>query len=128
MSGEHGVGGQRSVDWTSVILTGSYVNSDGTAASGWITFESSKQVIFASQQVVTPIVINATLATNGYLYQELPCTDDAQLNTTDWYYIVTEHFPNGRPPYKIQVTGGDTLASGHQVPLRSLESITKVAL
>jgi hypothetical protein len=123
-----GLGGQRSADWTSVILTSSYVNSDGTAATGWVTFEPSKTVVFGGNQVVAPIIVNAVLAANGALYQELPCTDDAQLSTTDWYYIVTEHVPNGRAPYKIQITAGDTLASGHQVPLRSLESITKVAL
>lgn len=40
---------------------------------------------------------------SGFLSVQLPSTNDPDLNVTGWGYLVTEHIPNGRPPYTIEV-------------------------
>lgn len=88
--------------WTTVTVTGTFKNHDGTPASGWVTF-AARQTVTISGQVVLPKTITGVLDGSGYLSVQVPSTTDPDLSATGWAYLVTEHMPNGRPPYLLEV-------------------------
>lgn len=88
--------------WTEVQIFGTYTNRDGTAATGWITFES-RQIVTVDGVTVVPKKITAELDGTGYFSALIPSTDDPDLSVTGWAYLVTEHVADARPPYLIEV-------------------------
>ena len=89
-------------NWTLVPVTGTFTLRNGTPASGWVTFES-QQIVSIGGQVIVPKTLTAYLDGTGSIAINLPSTNDPELSVTGWAYSVTEHIPDGRPPYLLEV-------------------------
>jgi len=82
-------------DLTTITVTDTYINADGTFASGTVTFTPTSQLQDATGEVVvTASTITATVnATRGTFSVVLPCTDNADLTPSPWAYTVVINVP-----------------------------------
>lgn len=67
-----------------------------------MTFES-RQVVTIGGQIIVPKTITAVLDGTGSIAIDLPSTNDPDLSVTGWAYLVTEHLPDARPPFLLEV-------------------------
>jgi hypothetical protein len=91
--------------WSTVIVTGTYTNHDGTPATGWVTFDS-QQVVTVGGVVVIPKTITVKLDGTGKISVAIPSTTDPAISVTGWAYTVTERVVTGRAPYLLEVPYG----------------------
>lgn len=54
-------------------------------------------------QIIVPKTITAVLDGTGSISIAVPSTNDPDLSVTGWAYLVTEHIPDARSPYLIEV-------------------------
>ena len=86
-----------------------YLSTDGRRLRGKVTFTPSVTLYDDSNNIVLlPRPIEAFPDDDGLVSIDLPITDDADHNPTDWHYVVVEDFENGpsRQRYWIQVPDG----------------------
>ena len=85
--------------WTTVPVTGTFLDLQGNPCTGYIEFCSS-QTLVIDGQVVVPAKIRAELDANGHIAVMLPATDDPDLAPyTGWVYTVRERtLPSHRRP------------------------------
>lgn len=75
---------------------GKYTGLDGNPISGSITFICPVLLTDSAEDVfVVPVPLTIELDANGEFTKALPCTDDTDLNPTNWRYTVKETFNQG---------------------------------
>lgn len=80
-------------DITKVAVTGTYVDTTGTALTGTVTFLAQARFTdTTSNTAVLPAPIVATLDASGAISVQIPATDDSDTTPVDWQYLVTESF------------------------------------
>lgn len=89
--------------WTKITVTGTYLNLDGTPATGTVHFTPKAESLAVDSTVVLPTPLVATLDAAGSFSVELPSTTDPDLAVTGWHYRVLERVPNGRDPFYMAV-------------------------
>lgn len=89
--------------WTRITVSGTYLNFDGTPATGTVHFTPKAESLAIDERVVLPTPVVATLDASGSFSVQLPATDDPDLAVTGWAYRVVERVPRGRDPFYIQV-------------------------
>jgi hypothetical protein len=103
--------------WTTVPITGTFLDYNGNPATGEVWFES-KQIVVVDGKVIVPLKITATLNSSGSISLSLPSTNDPNLNITGWAYKVTENIsPPGRNSYYIFVPYDSTGIDLAQAPV-----------
>jgi hypothetical protein len=87
---------------TTVTLTGSYVDFEGTPIEGQIRFSIAEVLRNGTDdQMVAPSSVVVPL-TNGSFSVSLPATNDPDVIPNPFVYTVEESFPNGRS-YEISI-------------------------
>jgi len=87
---------------TTVTLTGSYVDFEGTPIEGQIRFSIAEVLRNGTDdQMVAPSSVVVPL-TNGSFSVSLPATNDPDVVPNPFVYTVEESFPNGRS-YEISI-------------------------
>ena len=74
---------------TLVTLVATYINVDGSPASGSVSF-ALNQVLTGAAVFIEPQTITVTLSGSGTLSVVLPATDNTQYTPNSWTYTVTE--------------------------------------
>jgi hypothetical protein len=78
-------------NWATIPVAGRYVLSDGTAASGTVTFSFTPYLRNADEDVViVPKPVQVVLDSNGAFATTLPATDDPDVDP-QFHYTVTEN-------------------------------------
>jgi hypothetical protein len=80
---------------STVTVTATYVHTDGTPASGTVTFTPTGDTWLADATgpaVVLPTTVTATLDASGTMSVVLPATDDPDVAPTGYTYDVVETF------------------------------------
>jgi len=79
------------VDLTTVIVTGTWLNLDGSFASGTVTFQGQYTLSNLTDDTFVIIdKIEATLDASGHISVVLPVADDPQWFPQGWTYAITE--------------------------------------
>ena len=87
---------------TTVALTGSYVDFEGTAIEGQVRFSISEVLRNGTDdQMVAPSSVVVPLSSGSFTVT-LPATNDPDVVPNPFVYSVEESFPNGRS-YEISV-------------------------
>jgi hypothetical protein len=87
---------------TTVTLTGSYVNFEGTAVEGQVRFSIGEVLRNGTDdQMVAPSSVVVPLS-SGSFSVSLPATNDPDVVPNPFVYTVEESFPNGRT-YEISI-------------------------
>lgn len=74
---------------TTITVTGTYTNADGSAATGSVSFTPTTAVTDAAGRVIIPAAsITAALSGTGSFSITLPCTDNTALNPIGWAWNV----------------------------------------
>lgn len=82
---------------STVTITGSYTNYDGTPVSGSVTFRTDQVIVSASaNEMILPTTVEVQLNASGDFSVVLPATDDPDYTPTNFVYRVTENFVGGR--------------------------------
>jgi hypothetical protein len=117
-----------------VSVVGTYVNLDGSAAAGTVTFtpNTAAGTFFkdtGADVIILPVKFSATLDANGHLSITLPATDDPDESPNGWTYTVTESFATGQRTYSIAVpSSSGTLDLVNAAPTQSVTaSVVMVA-
>jgi len=94
-----------------ITVTGTYVDFNGVAMSGSVTFTPPAELIdVAGTTFLSPGPITEQLDSNGHFSVVLPCTDNANLAPQGWVYIVTENVRGLRSyPLTLPHTLGSTV-------------------
>lgn len=75
-----------------ITVTGTYVDFNGTAMTGSITFTPPAELLDATgTTILSPGPVTILLDSNGHFSTVLPTTDNANLLPQGWVYIVTEN-------------------------------------
>ena len=94
------------VDLETVTVTGTYVDLQGNAISGSVTFTPQTIIKDTDQnQIIINNVISVTLDANGSFSVVLPVTDDSDVVPQPFSYEVEEVFSGGRS-FVITLPGG----------------------
>ena len=94
------------VDLETVTVTGTYVDLQGNAISGSVTFTPQTIIKDTDQnQIIVNNVVSVTLDTNGSFSVVLPVTDDSDVVPQPFAYEVEEVFSGGRS-FVITLPGG----------------------
>lgn len=91
------------------IVTGSYINQDGSYASGQITFQAQVDGFLsdsASSLVIVPTTFWVSLDASGHFTIDLPASNDPNVLPTGFTYVVIEALSTGRRTYSIAVEVG----------------------
>lgn len=93
------------VDYDTVPVRGRYVYLDGTPATGQIRFTGKVIVTSgATDTIIVPTSITATLDASGGFTVNLPATDDPDVLPNGWTYTVEEKLtPGGTRTFDIDV-------------------------
>ncbi|MFI0406571.1 hypothetical protein [Actinomadura sp. 3N508] len=94
------------VNISKVTVSGTYLQLDGTAAVGSVTFATKQGVVDGTGNVLLPRGgIVKQLDAGGAFTVDLPATDDSDLLPTDFTYLVTEQLttPQSTRSYEIQL-------------------------
>lgn len=84
-------------DLTTITLTGTYVDIQGTPISGSVTFTPQSIIKDTDQnQIIVNQTLTATLNANGEFSIVLPITDDTDITPQPFAYAVEEVFTGGR--------------------------------
>jgi len=91
-------------DLTLITVTGTYANITGSPLSGQVNFSLATPVEDSTGKLIfnaftQPVPLNS----NGQMSIVLPCTDNADLNPTNFSYLVTEVIPGLGRSYWIQL-------------------------
>lgn len=74
---------------TTITVTGTYTNPDGSAASGKVSFTPSVAVVDGTGKVIIPAsTISVTLSGSGTFSVVLPCTDNSALSPSNWTWNI----------------------------------------
>lgn len=90
-------------------VTGSYINQDGSYASGQITFQAEVDGFLSdstSSLVIIPTTFWVSLDATGHFTLDLPATDDPNVLPSGFTYTVTEALSTGHRTYSIAVAVG----------------------
>jgi len=94
------------VDLETVTVTGTYVDLQGNAISGSVTFKPQTIIKDTDQnQIIVNNLISDTLDANGSFSLVLPVTDDSDVVPQPFAYEVEEVFSGGRS-FVITLPGG----------------------
>jgi hypothetical protein len=77
-------------DVTLVTIRGTYLNPDGSPASGRIRLAPSTQLLDSEDEAILTVPIRVFLIA-GEFTLELPATDNESLTPADWSYVATEN-------------------------------------
>lgn len=84
------------VDYDTVPVRGRYVYLDGTPATGQLRFTGKVIVTSgATDTIIVPTSITATLDASGQFTANVPATDDPDVQPNGWTYTVEEKLTNG---------------------------------
>lgn len=104
------------------VVTGTYVNASGTAASGRVSFTPTSRVVDQNDAVLVEDSISVVLDSNGAFSLELPTTDNTALNPTGWAYDVSVRI-QGLKPQKFYVFlpygDGSSVSLNNEISSRS---------
>jgi hypothetical protein len=108
---------------TSITIRGTYLRPDGTPDAGAITFDSSTFVRHgASDDVIAPGTLTATLDADGDVQLIVPATDDPAWSPVGWTYRVTVQLSGVRLQFDAAVpydTPGGTLDLSELLPAQT---------
>jgi hypothetical protein len=96
---------------TPITVTGTYLNGDGTPATGRVTFTPTTTVTDPSGPAIFPtLAVTAVLDATGHFSVILGATDDATTQPAGWLYQVIETINKvTRPSYLIALPHTTTL-------------------
>ena len=77
-------------DLTTITVTGTYRNGDGSPQSGTVTFTPSTDLVDTTGAVIVRAAAVPAPLYDGVLSIPLLCTDNADLGPSGWYWIVAE--------------------------------------
>jgi len=77
-------------NWTKVTVTGTYLNFDGSPASGFVRF-ATPQTIISETDIVEKGELVFNLDANGSFTAQIPATNDPSLSGNQWLYTVSEN-------------------------------------
>lgn len=105
------------MSFSSAVITHSFLNADGTPASGSVTFSLSKAMTNGSTTIV-PATITANLSSGGVLSQALTSNADALTQPTDASWRVDIRILGAEiATYFISIpSGGGTIDLGTLLP------------
>jgi hypothetical protein len=79
---------------TTITVTGTYQNMQGTGQNGTITFTPTATVIDASGEIVVPPVPIVVTVSGGTFSVVLPCTNNSGLSPSGWAWQVNVNVPS----------------------------------
>ncbi len=95
-----------SADLSTITLTGTYVDLQGNAVSGFVRFTPQSIIKDTDQnQIIINNAVEATLNGSGFFSVVLPVTDDSDVAPIPFAYAVEEVFSGGRT-FFITIPGG----------------------
>jgi hypothetical protein len=97
------------VNFSTTRVFGTFVNPNGSAAKGTVTFTPNLNKPLrsaATSTVVTPTAIQATIDEDGLLDVDVPSTDDPDITPTGWTYQVTVRVTNLFRQFDMSVPAG----------------------
>jgi hypothetical protein len=74
---------------TQITVTHTFLNPDGSAASGVIAFKLSARITNASASYAPQVPVHSTLNSMGQLSQVLPANNDPATTPANSFYTVT---------------------------------------
>lgn len=84
------------INYDTVTVKGRFVYLDGSPARGVIRFTGKVPAISAATQtIIVPATITATLDADGQFSVALPATNDPDIQPNGWTYSVSEELSNG---------------------------------
>ena len=85
---------------TTIIITGTYMDSSGTAQAGSVSFTPTSAVTDAAgKTVLTETAVTAVLNSLGSFTLTLPCTDTAGLTPSGWAFVTTVSVPGAQQTF-----------------------------
>lgn len=114
-------------DYQTGTITGRWVGLDGVPMQGTVTFEAQvpRMTSTATNTIVVPFKVVATLNVNGEISQALPATDDPHISPVDFTYKVTESFNQGQSrSYHILVPHSTTTDLADVVSISANTGVT----
>lgn len=91
-------------DLTTITVTGTFLTITGAPLSGQVNFSLVTPLKDSTGKVILNAFTQpAILTSDGFMSIILPCTDNADLNPTNFSYLVTEVIPGLGRAYYIQV-------------------------
>lgn len=103
--------------WTRITVTATYLNMDGTPATGSVLFRPTAEKSSIASTIVLPSPITAQLDVNGSISVQLPATTDPDLQVTGWHYKVVERVPGGGEYYIEVPHDGGPINLANVLPL-----------
>jgi hypothetical protein len=117
-------------DLTSITVTGTYASITGAPLAGQVNFSLTTPVEDATGKVIfNAFTQSVTLSPAGTVSIVLPCTDNADLNPTNFTYLVTEVIPGLGRAYYVQLphTLGSTVDLSALAPVSAPPAATAFA-
>lgn len=106
------------MSFTQATITHTFLNPDGTPASGQIVFTLTKRMTNGTQSIVPGVTVTAALNASGQLSQTLYANDDTGTIPADSQWRAQIYVNNADDgPYFLTVpTGGGTVDLGTLLP------------
>lgn len=86
---------------TTITVTGTYTNPDGSAATGYVTFTPSVAVTDAAGKVIIPAATLTAGLAGGAFSIVLPCTDNAGLSPSGWQWHIVVNITGINGPQSV---------------------------
>lgn len=123
-------------NYDTVPVTGTWVNLDGSPASGQISFTANVPsgtflTDSGANVLILPMTITAKLDSQGSVSVSLPATDDPDISPAGFTYTVTEKLSTGSRSYSIAVpsalasTGVDLVTVAPTAPVAASATLVK---
>lgn len=107
-------------DLTTIVVTGTFTTITGTPLTGQVNFSLTTPVEDSTGKVIfNAFTQSVPLNSAGFMSIVLPCTDNADLNPTNFSYLVTEAVPGLGRAYYVQLphTLGSTVDLSSLAPV-----------
>jgi hypothetical protein len=109
------------------VVTGTYLNPDGSPKKGYIEFSPTSTLIERPGAHLSQVTMRADLV-DGAFSIELLCTDSTNIEPIGWKWFVDEKIDNGSAWYLTLPTAGTALdISSVYIPNASGAPITGIA-
>lgn len=115
------------VNIQTITLTGTFLDSNGAALSGSVTFAPPPELVDPANAILYATPVTATLDVSGHFSVTLICTDNSALIPVGWSYTVTENVRGTRSyPVYLPHTLGSTVDLSSVVPVPALDGTIAV--
>lgn len=117
---------------STVTLSGTFLQLDGTAAVGSVSFSTKQALADGTGDVILPKGgISAELDEDGAFEVVLPATDESDLNPTSFTYVVVEQLttPKATRSYEIELPAASpTVDLADLAPVASVDAVSSYVL